>query len=55
MTPVDLLSPFLEQLDKRAEIAQLAHHITTVHASMDDLSYEDESFDLLGSEGAIEI
>ncbi len=50
---VDLLPPFLEQLDERAEAAQFADRIVTLQASMDDLPYEDERFDLLWSEGAI--
>ena len=53
VTAVDLLSPFLEQLDQRAQAAQLADRIATVQASMDDLPNRDESFDLLWSEGAI--
>ena len=53
VTAVDLLPPFLEQLDERAKAAQLADRIATLRASMDDLPYEDESFDLLWSEGAI--
>ncbi|MBW2273039.1 MAG: class I SAM-dependent methyltransferase [Deltaproteobacteria bacterium] len=53
VTAVDLLPPFLEQVDVRAAAEQLSDHITTVQASMGDLSYADESFDLLWSEGAI--
>lgn len=53
VTAIDLLPPFLEQLDARAKDAHLDDRITTVQASMGDLCYEDESFDLLWSEGAI--
>jgi SAM-dependent methyltransferase len=53
VTAVDQLPPFLEQLDERARAAQLSDRIATVHASMDDLPYEDGGFDLLWSEGAI--
>jgi len=53
VTAIDQLPPFLEQLDERARAAKLSDHIITVQASMDDLPYEDESFDLLWSEGAI--
>jgi SAM-dependent methyltransferase len=53
VTAVDLLPPFLKQLDERARAAGLADHITTLNASMGDLAYPDESFDLIWSEGAI--
>jgi SAM-dependent methyltransferase len=53
VTAIDQLPPFLEQLDERAKAAQLSDHIITVQASMDDLPYEDGSFDLIWSEGAI--
>jgi SAM-dependent methyltransferase len=53
VTAVDLLPPFLEQLEERARAAGLADRIATLKASMDDLPYEDSSFDLIWSEGAI--
>ena len=53
VTAVDMIPPFLAQLDERAEAEHLADRIETVNASMDDLPYEDESFDLIWSEGAI--
>ncbi len=53
VTAVDLLPPFLEQLEERARAAGLADRIATLNASMDDLRFEDGSFDLLWSEGAI--
>jgi SAM-dependent methyltransferase len=53
VTAVDRLPAFLEQLEERAETAGLADRIETVDASMGDLAYDDESFDLLWSEGAI--
>jgi SAM-dependent methyltransferase len=53
VTALDMLPPFLEQLDERAKAAGLADRISTVRGRMDALPYEDESFDLLWSEGAI--
>lgn len=53
VTAVDRMPQFLEQLDERARTAGLADCIGTVNASMEDLPYADESFDLLWSEGAI--
>ncbi len=50
---VDLLPPFLSQLDERAGAAGLDDCIETVRGSMSDLPYKDESFDLVWSEGAI--
>ena len=50
---VDLLPPFLSQLDERAGAAGLDDRIETVRGSMSDLPYKDESFDLVWSEGAI--
>jgi SAM-dependent methyltransferase len=53
VTAVDLHAPFLRELSERARIATRADRIETVEASMDDLPYADERFDLLWSEGAI--
>jgi len=53
VTAVDLLPLFLKQLEERARTARLSDRIATLNASMDDLPCEDESFDLLWSEGAI--
>ena len=53
VTALDFLPPFLEQLEERAEAEQLADRIQATRGSMADLSYPDESFDLLWSEGAI--
>jgi ubiquinone/menaquinone biosynthesis C-methylase UbiE len=53
VTAIDLVPPFLEQLEERARAAGLAERITTRQQSMADLPYPDESFDLLWSEGAI--
>jgi len=53
VTAVDALPPFLQQLEERAREAGLAEHITCVEGRMESLAYEDESFDLVWSEGAI--
>ena len=53
ITAVDVLSPFLEQLDRQARHAGVADRITTIAASMDELAFEPESLDVIWSEGAI--
>lgn len=53
VTAVDLVPPFLAQLDERARDASLTDRIRTVRASMDDLAFDAKSFDLIWSEGAI--
>ncbi len=53
---LDLVAPFLEQLDARAVEAGLADRITTREGSMAELdpaSFPDGAFDLIWSEGAI--
>lgn len=50
---VDLVPRFLEQLQGRAAAAGLADRIDTVEASMEDLPFDEESLDLMWSEGAI--
>ena len=53
VTAVDLLPPFLAEVEERAAASGLCERIETVQASMGDLPYADESFDLVWSEGAI--
>lgn len=56
VTAMDLLPPFLEQLEARADAAGLSERITTQCASIGDLSpavHADGSVDLIWSEGAI--
>ncbi|MEM8929683.1 MAG: methyltransferase domain-containing protein [Acidobacteriota bacterium] len=53
ITAVDFLRDFLDVLDERAAAAGVADRITTLGASMDDLPFADEQFDVLWSEGAI--
>lgn len=50
---VDFLAPFLARLDDTARELDLADRITTVEASMDDLAFDDESLDVIWSEGAV--
>lgn len=47
ITAVDLLPPFLDRLDDTARHHGLADRITTLAASMDELSYDDESLDVI--------
>ncbi|MEM1319394.1 MAG: methyltransferase domain-containing protein [Bacteroidota bacterium] len=53
ITAVDLMPPFLEELNKRAKALGLAGKITTLECSMTELPFEPESLDLIWSEGAI--
>ena len=50
---VDFLPPFLERLNDVAQRRALADRITTSSTSMDELEFEDESLDVVWSEGAI--
>jgi len=50
---VDFLSPFLDELAQRARDVEVAESITTLEASMAELPFEDDSFDVLWSEGAV--
>ncbi|MCF8261281.1 MAG: class I SAM-dependent methyltransferase [Melioribacteraceae bacterium] len=53
ITAVDLFPEFLEKLDQRALIFGLGEAIKTVQASMEKLPFEENSFDIIWSEGAI--
>ena len=48
----DIHQPFLDDVTDRAERAGLSGRITTVQASMDDLPFPGESFDLIWAEGS---
>ncbi len=52
VTAVDLLSRFLDELNRRAREMGLAHLIHSVEADMGTLDWPAESLDLLWSEGA---
>ena len=53
VTSVDFLQEFLNDLDRIALEAELDDKIETCCASMDDLPFKEEQFDVLWSEGAI--
>ncbi len=53
ITAVDLFPEFLEVLTRNAEEAGHANRIETLNASMDSLSFQESTFDLIWSEGAI--
>jgi len=53
VTAVDFLEEFLSVLEKRAASECVGDRINVSHQSMDDLDFEDESYDVLWSEGAI--
>lgn len=48
----DIHQPFLDDVSERAEKAGLDGRITTMRASMDDLAFPAESFDLIWAEGS---
>lgn len=50
---VDNYQPFLDALNKRALSAGAAGRITSVNASMDNLPFGNDCFDVIWSEGAI--
>lgn len=53
ITAVDLDRYFLEQLKNKVKENSLTDRITVKEMSMDNLSFDEESFDLIWSEGAI--
>jgi SAM-dependent methyltransferase len=52
ITACDIHQPFLNDLQERAEKAGLDTRIKTVRASMDDLPFGQETFDLIWAEGS---
>lgn len=55
ITAVDLFPAFLEKLNAVSKKHGLQDTITTLEKSMDDLSFAEEEFDIIWSEGAIYI
>lgn len=53
VTAVDISLPFLDKLQTMATKEGLDHLIETIQASIDDLPFNTEHFDLIWSEGAI--
>lgn len=52
VTAVDIHQPFLDDLKNRAKIAGLDNRIVTHKASMDNLPFEERSFDIIWAEGS---
>lgn len=50
---VDFHKPFLDELNRRAQAEGLSNKIRTLLADMNKLDFEEESFDLIWSEGAL--
>jgi ubiquinone/menaquinone biosynthesis C-methylase UbiE len=50
---IDLIPPFLQQVEERAADAGLSDRITTRQHSMNELDYPEQSIDLIWSESAI--
>ncbi len=55
ITAVDIYEPFLEKVAELAQREGLSNRIRTVRASMDDLPFDRNEFDIIWSEGAIDI
>ncbi|MDD4127040.1 MAG: class I SAM-dependent methyltransferase [Methanomicrobium sp.] len=53
ITATDIHQPFLDALCKNAAEEGVSERIKTVCGSMDSLSFEDESFDIIWAEGSI--
>ncbi len=53
ITAIDLAAPMLETFRQRAESLGIMERINLLHASMDDLPFEDGALDVIWSEGAI--
>lgn len=53
ITAVDIFSAFLSELNEKCRSLHLESRITAKEASMDALSFPENSFDLIWSEGAI--
>ena len=53
ITAVDIYQPYLDNLMEKAAFEGVSDRISTVYASMDDLPFGDNEFDIIWSEGAI--
>jgi SAM-dependent methyltransferase len=51
ITATDLYQPFLDVVDEKIAAGGLSGRVKTVRASMDDLPFEEESFDIIWAEG----
>ncbi|MBT8219377.1 MAG: class I SAM-dependent methyltransferase [Bacteroidia bacterium] len=50
---IDLFAEFLDELNEKTQKSGLAENITTLKASMEDLPFNNQEFDIIWSEGAI--
>lgn len=55
ITAVDIYEPFLERITEWSKQEGISHRIRTLQASMDDLPFDQQEFDIIWSEGAIDI
>lgn len=53
ITGVDLFPAFIDKFNRNAERLHVQHRVRGIVGSMDDLQFDDESLDILWSEGAI--
>jgi ubiquinone/menaquinone biosynthesis C-methylase UbiE len=53
ITAVDIFPVFLEELNRRVNEHDLSAKVTTLSQNMDELPFEDDSLDIVWSEGAI--
>ncbi|SMF83392.1 class I SAM-dependent methyltransferase [Pseudobacteriovorax antillogorgiicola] len=53
LTSVDFAAPFIEKLKQKAQDSEVQDSIKSLVANMEDLPFDDSSFDVLWSEGAI--
>jgi ubiquinone/menaquinone biosynthesis C-methylase UbiE len=53
ITALDNHQPFLDTLTKNAQLAGVSNRIQTINASMFDIPFPNETFDLLWAEGSI--
>ena len=53
ITAVDLFPPFLDELNEKAKNLGIGNRIKTLACPMEELPFEENSFDLIFSEGAI--
>lgn len=52
VTAVDLHQPFLDELAERARTAGVSDRIHPMHASMDEVSFKSQRFDVIWAEGS---
>jgi ubiquinone/menaquinone biosynthesis C-methylase UbiE len=55
ITALDFHQPYLDQLSERVKSENLQSSVITKHGSMDKLDFQEKSFDLIWSEGALYI